>query len=58
MRMHMERHLAGWQMRDSYDHRVNPGENINLAPRPEYAGLVESMEQRLDAGWRHARPPQ
>lgn len=41
-----------------YDHRVDPGENLNLARRPEYAEVVESMEQRLDAGWRHALPPQ
>ena len=40
-----------------YDHRVDPGENVNLARRPEYADLAETMEQRLDAGWRSAMSP-
>lgn len=41
-----------------YDHEVDPGENINVAGRPEYAGAVAEMEAVRAAGWRAALPPE
>ena len=34
-----------------YDHETDPGENENIAGRPEYAELVKQMNARLDARW-------
>ncbi len=40
-----------------YDHQSDPGENVNLAKRPEHAGLVKELAGVLRAGWRGAVPP-
>ena len=40
-----------------YDHQVDPGENVNLAHRPEQKDLVARLSKQLHAGWREARPP-
>jgi arylsulfatase A-like enzyme len=39
-----------------YDHELDPGENANVAARPENAKLVEQLSAQLHAGWRAARP--
>ncbi len=40
-----------------YDHQVDPGENVNLASRPENAALVAELAGMLGEGWRGALPP-
>ncbi len=40
-----------------YDLETDPGENVNLASRPEHAALVEQLRAQLHAGWRAALPP-
>jgi len=42
--------------REIYDHRSDPQENVNLANRPEYAGLLEALDRQMNAGWRAALP--
>ena len=39
-----------------YDHQTDPGENVNLARRPEHQKLVQALADRLHAGWKAARP--
>ncbi|MFZ5831935.1 MAG: sulfatase [Planctomycetota bacterium] len=39
-----------------YDHQVDPAENVNIAERPEDAGLVADLARRLKAGWQAAKP--
>ena len=39
-----------------YDHEVDPQENVNVAARPEMAGLVEQLSAQWRAGWKGARP--
>ncbi len=39
-----------------YDHEKDPGENINLAKRPEYEDIVGELSAKLRDGWRAARP--
>ena len=39
-----------------YDHRNDPGENVNLANRPAQQALVRELAEQLHAGWRKARP--
>jgi arylsulfatase A-like enzyme len=41
-----------------YDHRTDPAENVNLAGRPENAGLVKELTAQLHRGWQAARPGQ
>jgi arylsulfatase A-like enzyme len=43
--------------RELYDHATDPGENKNLASRPEHKALVARLGQQLAAGWRGALPP-
>ena len=33
-----------------YDHEADPGEDVNIAERPEHAGLVKELSERLAAG--------
>lgn len=40
-----------------YDHSVDPDENVNLAPRPRHAQMVERLKAQLHAGWPAALPP-
>jgi iduronate 2-sulfatase len=40
-----------------YDHKTDPGENINLANRPEHAALVRALTDQLHAGCQAALPP-
>ncbi len=42
--------------RELYDHRVDPGENRNIAADPEHAVRIESLSNRLRSGWRAALP--
>ncbi len=52
-----------WQGQDGvvatelYDHEADPGENINVAGRPENAELVAELSAMLAAGWQSALPP-
>lgn len=39
-----------------YDHENDPGENVNLANRPELKTLVSELRQQLQAGWKAAGP--
>lgn len=39
-----------------YDHQADPGENVNLAARPQSAELVTRLAAHLAAGWRAAVP--
>ena len=40
-----------------YDHQADPGENVNLAGKPEQKGVVKELAAKLHAGWREALPP-
>jgi arylsulfatase A-like enzyme len=42
--------------RELYDHANDPGENQNVAARPEYAAALATLEKQMAAGWRAARP--
>ena len=39
-----------------YDFRIAPTETVNLAARDGHESLIESLSQRLRAGWRSALP--
>jgi len=39
-----------------YDHKVDPDENVNVAGKPENAGLVRELTDVLRGGWRKALP--
>ena len=39
-----------------YDHKTDPGENVNVAGRPEYKELVATLAKELKAGWKAAGP--
>ncbi len=39
-----------------YDHATDPGENVNVAERPENREVVERLERMLQTGWQAARP--
>ncbi len=43
--------------RELYDHQSDPGENVNLANRPESKQRVAELSLQLKAGWRAAAPP-
>jgi len=45
------------QGRELYDHQNDPGENMNLAGRPEQAETVKTLGEALKAGWKAAGPP-
>lgn len=38
-----------------YDHKVDPGENVNISELPENAELVKELHVTLDKGWKAAR---
>ena len=42
--------------RELYDHHSDPGENQNVAARPEHAATLEKLAAQLAAGWRGAQP--
>lgn len=42
--------------RELYDFRIAPTETVNLAGGDEHKALIESLSQRLRAGWRAALP--
>ncbi len=48
---------TGFRALELYDHQSDPGENVNLADRPESRELVEGLAKQLRAGWRGALPP-
>jgi len=39
-----------------YDHQTDPGENVNLAGKPDNQGLVDELAKTFRAGWRGAVP--
>ena len=43
--------------KELYDHRVDPGESINLFRYKAYQTVLESLHDHLVAGWRGALPP-
>jgi len=45
-----------WCRRWVYDHQSDPGENVNLAHRPEMKDRVAELKQLLHAGFRAALP--
>ena len=55
--------FAEWTVKETdfralelYDHKVDPGENVNLANRPENAQLVQRLTRQLHAGWKASLP--
>ncbi|MEW6356412.1 MAG: sulfatase [Planctomycetota bacterium] len=44
--------------RELYDHQTDPGENVNLADKPEHKDLVTKLSEQLHKGWQAARPAQ
>jgi arylsulfatase A-like enzyme len=40
-----------------YDHDNDPGENVNIAGRPENAEIVNQMRRLLDTGWEACKAP-
>ena len=42
--------------RELYDQHTDPQENKNVAEMPQFKGTVRELKQRLDAGWKAARP--
>lgn len=47
---------GGVQAVELYDHRTDPGENRNLADKPEHAATVADLTKQLRAGWKAAGP--
>lgn len=39
-----------------YDHKIDPGENVNAVDHPGNKALVATLSAQLRAGWRAARP--
>lgn len=40
-----------------YDHRNDPGENVNIARLPENKQTLDRLTEQLHTGWRKAVPP-
>ena len=40
--------------RELYDHRADPGENINVVQKPEYFKEIEKLEVAMKSGWQSA----
>jgi iduronate 2-sulfatase len=38
-----------------YDHQSDPGENVNVAKKPEYAERMKELTAMLEAGWKAAK---
>ena len=38
------------EARELYEHRADPGENVNLVTNPDYAGELKRMEKMMDGG--------
>ena len=53
----MNRETGEFMVSELYDHQADPGENVNLAGRPEYAETLAQLEAVQQAGWRAALPP-
>jgi iduronate 2-sulfatase len=47
---------GGLVSREVYDHQTDPGENVNIAGRPENGDLVEELSGILWKGWWNALP--
>ncbi|XP_060532302.1 iduronate 2-sulfatase [Cylas formicarius] len=39
--------------KELYDHSIDPGENMNLAGRPELHEIQKNLRKKLILGWRH-----
>ena len=39
-----------------YDHDTDPGENENIAALPKNTALIQTLSERLQAGWKAALP--
>ena len=48
---------GGWSVRELYDHRTDPAENVNIADRSENATLLADLGRQMKAGWKAAVPP-
>jgi len=46
-----------FQALELYDHKSDPGENVNLADSAEHAEVVRQLTSRLHAGWKSSLPP-
>ena len=42
--------------RELYDHEADPGENVNVAGKPERKDVVAKLAAMVDAGWQAAKP--
>jgi len=42
--------------RELYDHKIDPGENTNVAGNPANADTVKALAEMMKKGWRGARP--
>lgn len=51
-----QRKDAAVTARELYDHKTDPGENVNLAGDGEQAKTLKRLAAMLDAGWKAARP--
>jgi hypothetical protein len=43
--------------RELYDHRTDPGEDVNIADAPENRAIVAELAKQLAAGWKGSLPP-
>nr|CAD7463477.1 unnamed protein product [Timema tahoe] len=57
--VHFDDNKADWSQviaRELYDHKLDSGEDLNLADRPQFAKLMGRLSQQLRAGWRYSLP--
>nr|CAD7575494.1 unnamed protein product [Timema californicum] len=57
--IHFDDNKADWSRviaRELYDHKLDSGEDLNLADRPQFAKLMGRLSQQLRAGWRYSLP--
>nr|CAD7409408.1 unnamed protein product [Timema cristinae] len=57
--IHFDDNKADWSKviaRELYDHKLDSGEDLNLADRPQFAKLMGRLSQQLRAGWRYSMP--
>jgi arylsulfatase A-like enzyme len=46
----------GFVEHELYDHEKDPGENVNVAGKPEYAAAMKELTKQLRGGWKQALP--
>lgn len=42
--------------RELYDHKIDPGENINVISDPRYRDIIPELEKMMKNGWKGAKP--